>query len=462
MEITEEAIGIYDSKVHGYPFEVQWPVLRFLLNNSSFHHPYTFLSWFIIERITIKVQVKGSKLFKLKNNLGELYSGSPFQPFGPVPAIGSYLDIKNTNIFNRYTTQFSIKLDWFDLPKEEAGFAAYYKGYNYPFTNGSFKVQLNSSADAKPALMPEEQQEFLLFEHTTAGNSGAVKPCTTLSDIDFKRIKFDNTPALDQEWKTTASYFKQGTLRLELSAPHEAFGHRLYPQVFTETVMHNAKLLGKKKAVPNQPYVPVIKSLSIDYTLEHSELTNGSANTAEEELFLIHLYPFGYHKFYTSKNSIHNYFVPPPDQESNLLIGLAGIGADQELSILFQLSEQNFHHSAHEPEEINWSYLINNKWKAIHKSRIVQDTTNSFINSGIVTLKIPDDIEKGNTILNADLYWIRASLPVKSSVRSKAVALFAQAASAIRLPEQDQFPEYAYTLPPGSIQSFKGKPAAIK
>ena len=460
LEITAEAVAVYNSKVHGYPFDAHWPVIRFLLNNSSFHHPYTFLSWFIIERITIKVNVKESKLFKLKNNHGDLYSGSPFQPFGPVPAIGSYLDIKNTNIFNRYTTHFSLKLYWFDLPKEEGGFAAHYKGYNPPFTNESFKFKLNSSADAKAIPIPEEQQVFQLFEYKAA--EGLIKPCTTISDIDFKRIKFDNAPALHHEWETAESYFKQGTVRLELSAPHEAFGHRLYSQLFTETVMHNAKRFTKNEAIPNQPYVPVIKSCSIDYTLEHSELTNGSANTAEDELLLIHLYPFGYHKFYTSKNSAYNYFVPPSDQESNLLIGLAGIVPGQELSLLFQLSERNFHHSVHEPEAINWSYLINNKWRPIDKSQVVQDTTNSFINSGIVTLKIPDDIEQGNTIVNPDLYWIRASLPGKSSARSKVIALFAQAVSAVRLPEQYQFPEYSYTLPPGTIKGFKGKIAAIK
>jgi hypothetical protein len=462
MEATAAAVGVYNNKLHGYGFDVPWPVIRFLLNNSSFHHPYSFLSYFIMERITIKVNVEDSKLFKIKNNLGELYSGAPFQPFGPVPAVGSYLDIKNTNIFNRYTTRLSIKLNWFDLPKEEGGFTTYYQGYHYPFTNEVFKIQLNSAADAKAVLIPEEQQAFRLFEDKTGEGNGYVRSCTTISDIDFKRIKFDNTPALDREWATSEPYFKQGAVRLELSAPQEAFGHRLYSQVFTETVMHNAKRFTKDQAIPNQPYVPVVKSLSIDYTLEHTELINGSAGTGEEEILLTHLYPFGYHQFYTGKNSAHNYFVPPPDQESNLLIGLTGLVPEQELSLLFQLSEQNFHHSVHEPEAINWSYLINNKWKPIPRSQVVQDTTNGFINSGIVTLKIPDDIEKDNTILNPDLYWLRASLPGESVVRSKVIALFAQAVSAVRLPEQYQFPQHAYTLPAGSVKGFKAKLGAIK
>ncbi len=462
LNATAEAVGIYDKNLHGYGFDMPWPVIRFLLNNSSFHHPYSFLSYFIIERVTIKVNVEGSKLFKLKNNLGELYSGSPFQPFGPVPAIGAYLDIKNTNIFNRYTTRFSIKINWFDLPKEEGGFETYYQGFNYPFTNGAFKIQLNSVADAKAIVSPEEQQEFRLFEDRTGEGIGRIKPCTTISGIDFKRIQFDNTQALQREWETAAPFYKQGALRLELSAPHEAFGHRLYPLVFTETVMHNAKRFTRDHAIPGQPYVPVIKSLSIDYTLEHAEFTNGGAGTVEEEIMLIHLYPFGYHTFFTGKNSAYNYFVPPPDQESNLLIGLTGLVPGQELSLLFQLSEENFHHSVHEPETVNWSYLVNNRWNPVPASWIIQDTTNSFINTGIVTLKIPADIEKGNTILNPDLYWIRASLPGESSVRSKAIAVFAQAVGAVRLPGQHQFPEHAYTLPAGSVKGFKGKRAGIK
>jgi len=461
LGITEESVAVYNCNLHGYNFDnVQWPVLQLQLNNFSFHHPYTFLSYFIIERIAIKVDVKESKQFKLRNNLGDLYSGSPFQPFGPIPTIGSYLDINNPNIFNRYTTNFCLQFYWYNLPRGGAGFAGYYAGYNYPYTNESFKIQLNSTADAKAAPAAEEQQVFQLFENNL--EKDGLKACTRITNIDFKRIKFNNAPVLDQAQEVTEPYLKQGTVRLELIAPQEAFGHRLYPQVFTETVVHNSKRFATNRSIPNQPYVPVVKSLSIDYTLEHSEQTNGASYTNEEEVLLIHLYPFGYDTFYTGKNAEHNLFVPPPDQESNLFIGLNELFPGQELSLFFQLSEANFHHTVHDPEEINWSHLSTNKWVPIPKAGVVLDTTGNFVKSGIITLKIPDGIEKKNTILNPDLYWIRASLPGESSVRSKVIAVFAQGAMAVRVPEQYHFPDHSYTLPPGAIKGFKEKNTKIK
>ncbi|WP_158800353.1 hypothetical protein [Pedobacter sp. L105] len=462
MDPAAEAVAVYNNKVHGHDFGLQWPIVRLLLNNLSFHHPYTFLSFFIIERITVKVEVKGSKRVKLKNNLGDLYSGAPFQPFGPTPVVGSYLDIKNTAIFNRYTTDFCLRLYWFNLPAEDDGFKGYYTGYDYPFTNQSFKIQLNSTADAKAVTDPEEQQVFQLFDYGIENGKEQLKARTKITGIDFRRIKFDNTLALDQEWTSPEPLFNQGTVRLELTAPFEAFGQRMYSRVFTDAAEYNTKRFVKKRPMPNQPYVPVVKSLTIDYTLEHSELTSGNSYTEEEEIIMVHLYPFGYDKFYTGKNAKHNFFVPPADQESNLFIGFRDLVPGQELSLLFQLSEDNFHHSVQEPEKINWSHLAGNQWVSIPAGGVLQDTTVNFINSGVVTLKIPEWIEKNNTILNPDLYWLRASLPGKSSVNARATAIFPQAVIARRQPGQILFPAHSYMLPKEAVKGFYRNVPGVK
>lgn len=449
MDSKTEATAVYDSAIHGLNLDLQWPVVRLLLNNSAFHHPYTFLSYFIIERFEVKIDVKKSTQFQLKNDQGEIYAGLPFQPFGTIPARRSYLDIKNTNIFNRYTTSFSLGLNWFDLPEDENGFAGYYAGYDAPFTNESFKVKLSSDQHLQHT---DVQEEYNLFACTTNHNKEYLKDHTVISVPDLSGLRFENAPEMDRDEPMHS--FRQGTLRMELTGPAEAFGSRLYTQAFIAAAEHNSKRFGKKRAVPNTPYVPVLNQLTIDYTLEHSELTSGSAQGEEEEVIMVHLYPFGYDKFYTGKNAKDNYFVPQPRHESNLYLGLNTLAAGQELSILFQLSEENFHHSVHQPEPINWSHLVNNLWVDFPAPAILLDTTNKFVSTGIVTLKIPDGIEKNNTILNPDLYWIRASLAKESALKSRTIAIFTQAVAAVRKPGQLVFPDYTYVSPPGTVKGF--------
>lgn len=458
MDHKAEPTAVYNNAVHGLGLGLQWPVVRLVLNNAAFHHPFTFLSYFIIDRIAIKVEVKESKQFHLSNQIGEVSSASPFMPFGAIPANGSYLDIRNPNIFNRYTSYFCLHLHWFDLPEDADGFPGYYSGYDAPFTNGSFKVNL-SSGEVLPGS--DAQQEFSLFEYRSDQDKEFLNNRTNISGVDLRLIRFDNAPDLGAETRA-ANSFKPGSLRMELTGPRESFGHRLYTQAFIETAEHNSKRFAKKRPVPNQPYVPVIKSLSIDYNLEHSELTSGSAYTDEEEIIMVHLYPFGYDQFYSGKNANDNFFVPPPRHESNLFLGLNTLTADQELSFLFQLSEENFHHSVHDPEQINWSHLVKNVWVPFPPSGVLLDTTNNFVSTGVVTLKIPGGVEKNNTILNPELYWIRASLPSENSLKSKTIAIFTQVAIAVRKPGQTDFPDYTYLSPPGTVKGFRGSFPAVK
>ncbi|MBB6271272.1 hypothetical protein HDF26_001699 [Pedobacter cryoconitis] len=460
MKSTEEAIAIYNPALHGQDLGLQLPALRLSLNNYSFHHPYTFLSYFVIERVNIKVDVRESEHFKLRNNQFDLHGKAPFQPFGALPVRGSYLDIHNSNIFNSYLVNFRLQFYWFDLPADENGFEDYYQGYPYPFTNDSFKITLSSNTNSRFTPGTEEKQEFNLFERQSPHGKALLKNRTTINRIDLKRIKFENMPELDKD--DTNDDFKQGTLRVELVQPDDAFGNRLYTRSFIEIAEHNAKRFVKKKDAPNPPYVPVLKSMSIDYTLEHSELIYGSTQENRDDLVLFHLYPFGYEEFYNGKNLKNNFFVPPPNHESNLFLGLSELTENQELSLLFQLAEANLHHSMHEPELINWSHLVQNKWVPFPNSGVLMDTTNNFMNTGVVTLKIPEGVDKGNTILNADLYWIRASLPCASSLKSRTIAIFSQAVIAVREPGQSNFPDSAYILPKDAVKGFRGSLPAVK
>ena len=58
------------------------------------------------------------------------------------------------------------------------------------------------------------------------------------------------------------------------------------------------------------------------------------------------------------------------------------------------------------PVNIRWFYLSDNTFYQFKKEDIYYDTTSNFTSNGIVSLRIPEDINKNNTIIQGDHYWI--------------------------------------------------------
>ncbi|HMC99309.1 MAG TPA: hypothetical protein VKH37_04120, partial [Ferruginibacter sp.] len=219
LNSDDPAVGLYDPAVHGEGYNIHLPAVRFMMNNNSFPNPYTFLFEQLITRVSITVNVKDSSKLVLQNNIGQLSAANPFQVFGPQPAVGAYLEMKNTNIFNRYTKDFKIKLKWFDLPRIIDGFTEYYKGYNANITNESFKVGLSAMVEDNYLPKIDEQQVFQLFESDKGIESQRFLSDTTyIDDVRLNKIRFDNAALLDQEEKTGFD-FKNGSVKLELLEP---------------------------------------------------------------------------------------------------------------------------------------------------------------------------------------------------------------------------------------------------
>ncbi|MBS1530508.1 MAG: hypothetical protein JSU01_09385 [Bacteroidetes bacterium] len=452
---ADQVFDLYKPEVHGGTFDIQWPVVRILLNNDAANYPFILLRSIKMDRVTIRAAVTGSKKIRLQNSIGPLSPVTLSQPFGPIPAIGSYLEVASSNIFNKYTRSFCLKIDWADLPRDPGGWATYYRAYNNNINNNSFKVKLSAAGNGK--FVPDEQarQEFALFE---TGEDATLRNTTALRNIDVKRLEFSDSPLLNLDEAAAAKNVAAGTVRIELTAPNDAFGHRLFPQIFPQIVLHNARR-SKKLELPNQPYIPSMHGLSVDYVLEHSEslATGNVQDKADIDLKVFHLYPFGYEKIYPAEKGAPYSFIPDFDQENNLFIGLKGVSPGQELSLLFQVRENNYDELP-ETADVSWSYLDGNQWVYLSEKDVLRDDTHNFINKGIVRLKLPRFLKTGNTILSPQLYWIRASAKRLNAVRSNITGIYAQAATVTRAPAE---PIRALILPAGSIQMFRRKIAGI-
>jgi hypothetical protein len=450
LKTSDEPIDNYNQGIHNLNFDSKFPIIRIGLNNFSKHYAYSFLQDIVMERITIKSDVKGFCSLLLQNSIGLVSPTSPFQVFGPQPILGSFLDIKNTNVFNRYLKDFSINISWLNLPREYGGFETYYKEYPEPFKNNSFAVSIKALKTQNLYSNTKNQQQKELF---TIKNNGFLSDFTVIDKIDFSKLDFINEPSLVTS-DNNNPFAVDGTLRLELSSPKEAFGQDIFTKIFPEAVMSQAKKKSLKQALPNQPIIPIIKSIAIDYSLEYSEILDGAANRENCKIQLIHDYPFGYDYIYPNKYKKHTKFMPEFLDYDNLCIGLKDVEPKSELNLLFKFEDSSFHYTLQKTELI-WSYLKNNSWIPFSDKDIIFDTTNDFMGSGIIRIFAPSAIPSGNTIMNPDLFWIKATTVDGVAVKPNLLGIAFNGVAATRKYLPENYTQESVSIPPYSIKGFE-------
>lgn len=465
LNFQDKGIDLYNPAIHGLQYKNSLPLVRLLLNNEASHNAFALFRNLILDQLTLKAEVTGFRNVKLQNNIGALSTENPFQIFGPLPSVGAFLSIKNSNIFNKFTKDFAIRLEWLDLPGDAGGFESYYAGYGASINNDSFQVKASVLTDGKFMPEMESQQAFSLFKTSkNLDDIEKLEETTEIKGIDSKKIEFLNNMRLARE-DVDDSLFKEGVVKLTLSSPSDGFGQKLFPQILPGILLHNSKRFTKPIPIPNQPFIPMVKSISINYTLEHTEILAGgladNTNT-NTEIKLIHQYPFGFKTIYPEYENRTVRFMPEFEYPNNLYIGIKNFEPGNELSLLFKLEEKDFHHTVHKPSPVLWSYLNQNIWTPIKSQDILQDTTNNFVNTGILRIKIPYDINTDNTILSPGLFWLRASTQFKSDIKSRVIAIYPNAGTAIRVSEYGRDGGHNLNLPPNSITGLKQKVQGIQ
>lgn len=490
----------YDSNVHGQGFDDKYPILKIILNNESFLYPYSLLKNLVIEDILIHVKANKLKDLQLYNQVGPLNSSNPFFPFGPIPSIGSYLIIGNSEAFFKTLDTLHVRIQWYNLPRSSGGFKSYYEGYNMPYGNDAFEVRLSILQDG--IWQPEEdgQQIFQLFQSVSPSKNGQEPPenaplqsFTIFDEIDIFKLK---APPEFNKVNSPIEYDHlslQGFIKLELCNPHFAFGHSIYQGVLSKAMMENAqssilqrmrKGLGSKEEspLPNQPFSPQIKSLEIDYASSSSIQMNGSAHVNHKNGSLgkyYHIQAFGNAQVFPNDSGESLSLLPFYQFEGFMAIGLDQLDLPQQTSLLFEMFNDYAESSEQSSPEVSWYYLSNDTWYAIPDTKIIRDDTQNFINSGIVVIELPGEMNKGNQILHSEYYWLGIAINRNISNVAKLLSISTQVNTATLINLNEKFDHLDNPLDPFSIKrsvqsisgiqnveqplpSFNGKPRESK
>ena len=415
LHASAPPVVAYDSAVHGAAWGAKLPCVRVRLSPASTFFPYSMLTKVVLRAIDLAVDVEGARDVVVHNAFGRLDPSKPFNPFGPIPGCGSYLVFGSAEVARKNVTRLKLNIEWGGLPEGLGGFETYYQAYGNDVRNQDFKVATTILRDGQwvPANATGDAQA--LFR--TGPNDNRLWTTSTL-EVDEARLRNYFRPlrgaAAEGPFELGLAA-RGGFFKLTLTAPQDAFGHKLYPQLLTDAVSANARRrpgAAARTPIPNPPYTPLIERLALDYqarwSIDLAQETPAERSISDEQVLLLH--PFGFEEIYPAVRKDSKGAIPAYAHDGNLFVGLSADGPPGVITLLFHLRDESARRypDAGRRPHVSWSYLASNQWRPLQPKRVLSDTTHGFLTSGIVTLDIPDDIDSNNTIMRPGLYWLCA------------------------------------------------------
>lgn len=460
----QKPVVAYNAENLKQPFRTSWPVVKVTLNQNSGVNPF-FYEQFKVNKLVsarIDVDVSDMKELVLQNDDGALKPEQPFPPFSSRPVIGSSFYVGSTEIFQKQLTNLELRIKWHGIPTTALSandFGAYYHHYS-PAKNRSrsnFKVDVDL-LDKRGWVSLASRQLFNngLNQDAIIAVNAANTPIETVRRDPFMDPVEEFNPSV-----------KKGFVRLTLD-PLD-FGHMDFQSSFTDAAIDAAKAGGSTANIPNEPYTPTIKELSVSYkssvviNLQQSDVQRQkTAFDARVDQFF-HVLPFGVaerHPYLSLQTSAID-LLPQYNDEGSLYIGLSGVQAPQTLSLLFKVSEGSADPDL-DRQKVKWSYMVNNEWVDFAPLQLIGDTTNGLLTSGIVRFELPRAITPDNTAFDSPLYWIRASVEKDSSAICEMIDVKAQAVTATFRDNGNDPAHLKQALAAETISSFTDGDANIK
>jgi hypothetical protein len=296
------------------------------------------------------------------------------------------------------------------------------------------------------------------------------------SDLEHSVINISATSLkpIEKTYDKTQSFSTScvnGFLKLDLNYPD--FGHAVYPEALRQAAMNvsvevtgagtaNMTMKVKPSATPKEPYTPLIRSFSVNYTAyTQIEIDNEKDPGFEgNEGYFYQLLPFGYKRVNSVITAGKKTLLPFYENEGELYIGLEQVIPSSTLKILFQLAEGSSN-PLKGMQPIKWFYLSDNNWTPFEKTDIL-DATNNFTQSGIVTFILPKSIQTGNTDFDASLSWIKLAVEENADAICKPIDVLAQMIKVSLQEDKEKDIYFKQILPPKTISKLLIADASIK
>lgn len=427
----DPAITAYKQAVHKNTFNTSNPLAQVLIDTNRAGNIFPHLKSARVEDIKIDVEVKDIENLEMENDQGRINSKKPFMPFGPTPKKGSGFTISYEELMQKDVSEYQFQVDWLGAPPNFSSHYNLYGGTNgnnsftatYSAADGSSGTTLlfNSTDAATTVEWPASPFVFIWPQWRFKASPVVYKNYHSLfSNPNYVDIlKTQSSVQAASKIKSQNSFALKGFVRFELN---RSFLHEIYGRVFAEQAIEQAR--SKTVSLPNEPYTPIIKQIRLSYkaAARQSFLNNNSfAAFNKKEIQLFHIDLFGQSEQHgylkgRAQEEIGNdttidpgIYLLPQQRPAAFYIGLADLIPGQSINLLLELAEGTSNADA-EPLVISWHVLCNNEWRIFTGREILRNETNSLLQSGIVTLAIPESATTDNTLMDEGLVWVRLSL----------------------------------------------------
>lgn len=410
---------------------------------------YEWLKLLEFESVNLDVEVLEVKDLIVQNDLGVLDPNLPFQPFGPLPKMGTEFLIGHRSLFLFPVKDLRVNIEWDGLPNFKQGFKEHYNGYSFIEGNDSFKAKISAFKDK--TWYPEEDKQVVSLFQTMENDDDEISPVSTVrrfNELDIPVLKLDAPSDPTKSVDLFDVHSSDGFVKFELCWPPNAFGHEEYPDLMTKSAIENSAK--SKRTVPNEPYTPVIRNLSIDYKVSIK------FEDSNQNFQFFHIYPFG-KETVKYKHSDLTALIPSFNAGSSLFLGIEGVENVNTISLFFQLKSA----FRHPDFDLKWSELVNGEWKTIGDQKIIHDETDMFTNSGIVQLELTESKTvdgKLKTVWNKDYRWIKVECNDQNFFNG---LLEYVACNGVKVSCVNPADRKNAELPPESISSLKNKISGI-
>ncbi|HZE86314.1 MAG TPA: hypothetical protein VE035_18470, partial [Puia sp.] len=243
--------------IHGDDFVTELPVLQCLLtypvlphdpdaaalnvyqnriiqlNNLQKIRPVNTFITVGVGHVDVPASFDGVKALEVQNHEAILDAKKPFFPFTSIPKVGSSFYIGCEEIFCKPIQKLSLNIEWM-LPDH---FRTYYDKYLPPYDSNRFMASLSFL----------KKKKWRKINDISIIDVDSIDPRWRTIRIDYTKLK----PVAEAQGEETGvarfdATKADGMLKLKLNYPD--FGHGIYPQLITSSVMEKAS---SRQAAPD-------------------------------------------------------------------------------------------------------------------------------------------------------------------------------------------------------------------
>lgn len=365
----------------------------------------------------ISVRADGvSEKLLLQTDLGVFNGTQQVLPFGATAPYGSRFYIGFAEALLKRLSSVSIRPNWVNPFIADNTLSTHYG--QYPgFTPSDFvAIDFLENNSYVPHSETQDVEGEIITVITEGDNLGFQESSEIVYEGTPLSIR-DQNPAY--QFTAYDPSVRRGFIRFTFRGD---LGHDIYAETLALAAIPDAD--GSPPTnLPNPPYTPSFNSIELSYSSESQQLEDHV-----DEFFYLH--PFaGYEKALVpvaaideevqlehsfQKSTLFKDFLgieSGRNQRGHLYLGFTQMKSGTSLSLLVHIDEGSERRVAVDPPIIEWACLTaHNQWKLLKQDDILLDSTRGLTKSGILQIKIPQELSsEGNTILNPELNWLRAT-----------------------------------------------------